>query len=127
MTDTDPLVKPEDLLVFDATIPGPKAQKMIEMATAEALRVAPCLATITDSLIREQASGIITRAILRWNESGSGALQQWANTDGPFTRSGSLDTRTAASHGIFYPSEETALKSLCPGAGSRRVKTAWLL
>ena len=124
---TDPLVKAEDLQIFDPTIETPKADKMIKMATAEALRVAPCLATITDALIREQASGIITRAILRWSDSGSGALQQWANTDGPFSRSGSLDTRNATSHGIFYPTEESALKSLCPGAGSRRVKTAWLL
>ena len=121
------LVEPEDLQVFDSTLSSSKAEKMIKMATAEALRVAPCLATITDPLVREQASGIITRAILRWNDSGSGALHQWSNTDGPFSRSGTVDTRTTTSHGIFYPSEESSLKSLCPGTGGRRVKTAWLL
>lgn len=118
---------PSDLMVFDKTLDPDKAEALITYVVAEAKRVAPCLKTTTDAEVIESARGTLVRAALRWNDSGSGALQQWANTDGPFTRSGSLDTRTAASHGIFYPSEEAALKSLCPGAGSRRVKTAWLL
>lgn len=123
----EPLVTPDDLRLFDPSLDAAKAAKMIEYATADALRVAPCLKTTTDADVRKQAEGIIVRAILRWHDSGSGALQQWANTDGPFSRSATVDTRTSSSHGIFYPTEQDDLKSLCPGAGYRKVKTAWLL
>lgn len=127
MDMTPPLVTVKALQVFDETLTDEKAAAMIKYATSDALRVAPALATTTDPLLREQAEGILVRAILRWNDSGSGALQQWANGDGPFQRSATIDTRGTASHGIFYPSEEAKLADLFKSKSTRRSGSRWLL
>lgn len=121
------LLVPADLLVFDRTLESDKAQALITYVEAEARRVAPCLKTTTDPDILESAKGTLVRAALRWADQGSGAFQQWSNTDGPFTRSASVDNRTGTSHTIFYPSEEAALRELCLTTSTRRVKTGWLL
>lgn len=122
------LLTTEDLLVFDQTLEADKAAKLIEFVTAEARRVAPCLKTATDPDTLTSAKGILLRAALRWAEQGNGALQQWTNVDGPFTRSASIDNRAGTSHSIFYPSERDDLKSLCPrSSGSQRVTTRWAL
>lgn len=95
-----------DLSPF-AEIDGAKAEAMIEDAEAMALLAAPCIAA--DGFAYSTAVKAILRgAVLRWNDSGSGALQ--AQTAGPFGQT--LDTRQER-RGMFWPSEIVALQSLC--------------
>ena len=96
----------DDLAPF-ATIDTAKAAAMIEDAEAMALLAAPCIAA--DGFAYGTAVKAILRgAVLRWNDSGSGALQ--AQTAGPFGQT--LDTRQER-RGMFWPSEIVALQSLC--------------
>lgn len=95
-----------DLAAF-ATIDQAKADAMIEDAEAMALLAAPCIAA--DGFAYGTAVKAILRgAVLRWNDSGSGALQ--AQTAGPFGQT--LDTRQER-RGMFWPSEIVSLQSLC--------------
>jgi hypothetical protein len=95
-----------DLAPF-ANIDTVKAEAMIEDAEAMALLAAPCIAA--DGFAHGTAVKAILRgAVLRWNDSGSGALQ--AQTAGPFGQT--LDTRQER-RGMFWPSEIVALQSLC--------------
>ena len=97
---------PEDLAPF-ADIESTKAQAMIDDAEAMAVLAAPC---ITSETFTNQAAvkAILRGAVLRWNDSGSGALQ--AQTAGPFGMQ--VDTRQQR-RGMFWPSEITQLQELC--------------
>jgi hypothetical protein len=99
----------EDLAPF-ATIEAAKANAMIDDAEAMALLAAPCIAA--DGFAYTTAVKAILRgAVLRWNDSGSGALQ--AQQAGPFGQT--LDTRQER-RGMFWPSEIVSLQSLCADA-----------
>lgn len=95
-----------DLSPF-AEIDSAKAEAMIEDAEAMALLAAPCIAA-DDFAYPTAVKAILRGAVLRWNDSGSGALQ--AQTAGPFGQT--LDTRQER-RGMFWPSEIVALQSLC--------------
>jgi hypothetical protein len=96
----------EDLAPF-ADIPDAKAAAMIEDALAMAAQVAPCI--LDDAFTGGAAAKAVLRgAILRWNDSGSGALS--AETTGPF--SVTMDTRTPR-RSLFWPSEIDTLTALC--------------
>ena len=95
-----------DLTPF-ATIEDGKATLMIDDALALAARVAPCI--LEDTFEHEAAARAILRAaILRWNDSGSGAYQ--SQQAGPFGMQ--LDTRQQR-RSMFWPSEIEALQELC--------------
>lgn len=98
-----------DLSPF-AEIEAAKAEAMIEDAEAMALLAAPCIAA-DDFAYGTAVKAILRGAVLRWNDSGSGALQ--AQTAGPFGQT--LDTRQER-RGMFWPSEIVALQSLCADA-----------
>lgn len=97
---------PADLAPF-ADIDEARALAMIEDAMALAARVAPCI-TETDFAYDAAARAIIRGAILRWNEAGTGALQQ--QQAGPFGQT--IDTRQQR-RGMFWPSEIEQLQDLC--------------
>jgi hypothetical protein len=101
-------VTPADLTPF-ATIDLAKATAMIEDAEAMAILTAPCLSTTeVASATWYAARAILRGAILRWNEAGTGVIQQ--TQVGPFGQS--MDTRTVRK-AMFWPSEITQLQSLC--------------
>lgn len=105
------LLEVSDLTPF-ATIDPAKAGAMVADAIALATMVAPCLAG--ESLTPLQASAakaILRGAVLRWNDSGSGAVSQ--QTAGPFQMS--IDTKQAR-RTMFWPSEITELQRICKGA-----------
>lgn len=97
---------PSDLEPF-AAIDVVKAEAMIDDALALAARVAPC---ITDPTFEHEsaARAILRGAILRWNESGTGALS--TQQAGPFAMG--IDTRQQR-RAMFWPSEIDALQELC--------------
>ena len=97
---------PSDLTPF-AAIEAEKAQAMIDDAMALAARVAPCINS-ADFAYEAAARAIIRGAILRWNETGTGAMQ--AQTAGPFGVT--VDTRQQR-RGMFWPSEIAELQALC--------------
>jgi hypothetical protein len=97
-----------------ATIDPVKAAAMIEDAEAMAVLAAPCLDS--DTLTPRQLSAvraILRGAVLRWNETGSGAMQTQAA--GPF--SATVDTRQER-RGMFWPSEISQLRSVCGSSSS---------
>lgn len=101
---------PDDLAPF-ADIDQPKAAAMIEDAEAQASIVAPCLTTpefAAEPSLVAAARSILRGAVLRWDESGSGALQQVQS--GPF--GATMDTRQQR-RGMFWPSEIQQLQGLC--------------
>lgn len=99
-------LEPSDLTPF-ATIDSAKAQAMIDDALALAARVAPCILD-DDFEYAAAAKAILRGAVLRWNDSGSGALQ--SQTAGPFGQT--LDTRQQRK-GMFWPTEIEQLQELC--------------
>lgn len=99
---------PSDLEPF-ATIDEAKAEAMIEDALAMAELVAPCIAAADfDERKAAAAKAILRGAILRWHDSGSGAVSQ--QVAGPFQQS--LDTRQPR-RALFWPSEIEQLQKLC--------------
>lgn len=102
-------IAPSDLVPF-AEIDAEKAYAMVEDAEAQAVLAAPCLADDGDLSSHQVAAvkAILRGAILRWNDSGSGAYQQ--QTAGPF--SVAYDTRQAR-RSLFWPSEIEQLQSIC--------------
>lgn len=95
-----------DLAPF-ASIEAAKANAMIDDAEAMALLAAPCIDDVGFAY-GTAVKAILRGAVLRWNDSGSGALQ--AQTAGPFGQT--LDTRQER-RGMFWPSEIVALQGLC--------------
>ena len=104
-----------------AVIEASKAQAMIDDAEAVALMVAPCLGSTDPALTTAQTNAvraIVRGAILRWNEAGTGAMQQ--QTAGPFGVT--VDTRQAR-RGMFSTSEITQLQTICAGDGGGKAFT----
>lgn len=100
---------PEDLAPF-ATIDPAKAQAMIDDAEAMAVLAAPCI-TSPDFAHTTAVKAILRGAVIRWNDSGSGALG--VQQAGPFSQTlvPGVERR-----GMFWPSEIAALRSLCATA-----------
>lgn len=103
-------LEPFDLTLFAPNLGEEMAEVMIEDAEALALRAAPCLGAEAGLSASDTAAvrAILRGAILRWHESGAGALQ--AETIGPFSQT--FDTRQAR-RGMFWPSEITQLQDIC--------------
>lgn len=107
-------ISTDDLEPF-ASIEEAKAEAMIEDALAMAELVAPCI--LDEDFAHPQAVKAILRgAILRWHDSGSGAVSQ--QVVGPFQQM--LDTRQGR-RSMFWPSEIEQLQRLC---GSTNVARA---
>lgn len=103
-------------LAYFATIDANKASEMVDDANALAVLAAPCLATPEDLTTTQinAVKAILRGAILRWNDSGSGALKSEQIGDYAHT----FDTRQNR-RGMFWPSEIQMLQSICSGsAGS---------
>lgn len=111
MSSPIPLITAADLAPF-ATIDDDKANAMITDAVGLASLAAPCLAdTSTMSVVQLAAAKAILRsALLRWNESGVGAVS--TQTMGPF--SVALDTKQPR-RAMFWPSEIADLQKVCRG------------
>src|SRR5690349_10969422 len=99
----------DDLAPF-ATIDAAKAEAMIEDAEAMAVLAAPCI-TGDGFAYGSAVRAILRGAVLRWNDSGSGALQ--SQQAGAFGMT--VDTRQER-RGMFWPSEIVALQSFCADA-----------
>src|SRR5699024_1439375 len=117
------LIAPEDLAPF-ADIDPAKAEAMIADAIAMARRIAPCIDD-PEFDAADAAKAILRGAILRWEDSGSGALASKQESAGPFSQTTSFDTRQVRRN-LFWPSEIDALKELCAGGseGAFSVDTA---
>jgi hypothetical protein len=106
-------IQPVDLAPF-ATIDPAKAMMMIDDCEAMATLAAPCLATLADTDTPESAAAIkavravLRGALLRWYESGSGAVTQ--------STVGQVSQTTAPRRSMFWPSELEQLRSICSSA-----------
>jgi len=97
-------ITPEDLAPF-AIIESVKAAAMIADAEAMAVLAAPRLATLeSDSPHIASVRAVLRGAILRWHESGSGAITQEAV--------GQMSQSIAPRRSMFWPSEIEQLRSI---------------
>ncbi|MFF5793684.1 hypothetical protein ACFY5D_16685 [Paeniglutamicibacter sp. NPDC012692] len=104
----------EDLQAFDPDISEAKAAIMVKDAIARAKQLAPFLASDDlDQPSADAASGVIRRAVLRWNDAGTGAITQESQSAGNFSQSKSIDNRET-SKVLFFPSEVDELRALGP-------------
>ena len=101
----------EDVLVFNPDLDRKQAEVLVKDGLALASRVAPCILQ-DDFAYADAAAAIIRGAVLRWAESGSGALAQTSRTAGPFSEQNTYDTRQQR-RTLFYPSEIRELQDLC--------------
>lgn len=101
-----------DLLPFASDLSEAKANAMIDDTLARAKRLAPCLAGEVTDDVAAAARAILRRIILRWHDSGSGAIQQTSFTTGPYTEQQTIDTRTREK-AMFWPTEIKELQDLC--------------
>lgn len=97
---------------------GLDADSMIEDAEALAVLVAPCI-TEAGFAFTAAVKAILRGALMRWNDSGTGALQ--AQTAGPFGQT--LDTRQER-RAMFWPSEIEQLQNLCSDLGGSNYTTS---
>lgn len=112
------IITVEDLQPFGPEASEAQLNALIDDAEAVAMRLVPCLDAAGDQELWAVAKAVLRRAILRSVEQGSGAVQSM--TAGIYGQT--LDTRTPASRGIFYPSEEAQLRELCAGSASRGIR-----
>lgn len=108
-------ITPADIAPF-ADIDADKLAAMIDDASAMAAQAAPCINTADFQANAEKMAAlkaILRAALLRWNDSGSGAVTQQAA--GPFSQS--IDT-TRERRGMYWPSEITQLQELCSATPS---------
>lgn len=106
----------DDLAPF-ADIDAAKAAAMIEDAEAIAVLAAPCISSTEfagDAVKVSALKAVLRGAILRWHDSGSGAVTQQGA--GPFQQT--VDT-TQVRRGMFWPSEIEQLRNLCGSGGGR--------
>lgn len=107
----------DDLTPFAPDIDPVKAAAMIEDAIATAAVVAPCI--LEDGFEKGAAAkAILRKAILRWNDSGTGSITQLSA--GSFQQT--LDNR-APHKSLLWPSEVTRLQTLCGTARSGQAFT----
>ena len=108
-------IAPEDLSPF-AEIEATKVTQMIEDAEAMAVLAAPCLADLEQNDPKRAAvKAILRRAILRWNDAGTGVRQQFMA--GPFSQMNMSGTN--ASRNLFWPSEVEQLQGLCRSGSNK--------
>lgn len=101
---------PADLEPF-AQIDEAKALAMIADAEAMAALAAPCITNpefLDDETLRTALVAVLRGAVIRWNDSGSGAVTQ--QQAGPFGQT--IDTRQTRK-AMFWPSEVAQLRDLC--------------
>ncbi|WP_018024358.1 hypothetical protein [Corynebacterium ulceribovis] len=101
----------DEILLFNKDLDRDMVKVLIRDGMALASKVAPCIMD-DDFAFQNAAAAIIRGAILRWAESGSGALSSEQATAGPFSQTLSYDTRQAR-RSLFFPSEVMELQKLC--------------
>lgn len=104
-------IDPSDVLVFNPDLDEKVVAILIKDGLAMARRVAPCIDE-DDFAYPDAAAAIIRSAVLRWAESGSGALASESKTSGPYSVQTSFDTRQTR-RSLFFPSEIRELEALC--------------
>lgn len=101
----------QDVLTFNSKLDPAAVEILISDGLALAEMAAPCIVE-DDFQYAGAAAAIIRSAVLRWAESGSGAVTSQSQTAGPYSKTTSFDTRQAR-RSLFFPSEITELQKLC--------------
>lgn len=101
----------DDVMAFSPDLDRELVQILLRDGLAMARMIAPCIDE-PDFAFADVASAIIRSAVLRWAESGSGAVQSESQSAGPFSQSVTFDTRQTR-RSLFYPSERAELEKLC--------------
>lgn len=106
----------DDVLAFNPELDRKQVEILLADGLAMAKIIAPCIED-DDFAFPEAAEAIIRGAVLRWAESGSGAVTQKSRTAGPFSLNESFDTRQTR-RSLFFPSERIELEKLCKNSRS---------
>lgn len=101
------IIEVSDLEKFVPGIDPVKAEEMIKDILAWAEAVAPCI-TDPEFPYGDAVKAILRNALLRWNDSGSGAITQWGA--GQYQQS--IDTRQPRK-AMLTPTDIAELQKLC--------------
>ncbi len=99
-----------DLTPFK-TIDTAKATEMIKDVEALALVAAPGLSGELSDQQRAAVKAVLRAAVLRWDDTGTGAITQETIAAGPFNHGITTDSRQGR-YGQLWPSEESALQKI---------------
>jgi len=113
----------EDLKVFEPDIPEELANAMVATVWSRAQKLAPCLTAVDpdpnpldDAVDLETVKDILRSAVLRWNDSGSGAVT--SRTAGDYS-----ENFASSGGGLFRPGEIADLRTLCGGRAGQKAST----
>lgn len=107
-------IDPDEVLAFNPDLDRRVVDILIRDGLAMARMVAPCIDD-DEFVYGDAATAIIRSAVLRWAESGSGAVTTEQDTAGAFSHQVVYDTRSAR-RSLFFPSEIKKLEALCSTA-----------
>ncbi|MGQ3385290.1 hypothetical protein [Glutamicibacter sp. TV12E] len=102
---------PEDLIPLDSTLTTAKAEILIADTVARAYGLVPELAEDLTALQASASKAILRKAILRWHQTGSGALVQRSESTGAYSVSETVDTKSS-DRAIFTQAELKELRGL---------------
>lgn len=118
-----PILTVDDLAPF-ADIDPAKAAAMIADAESMAALAAPCI-TNPEFAARTDLAGalraVLRRAVLRWNDAGTGAVTQVGA--GPFQQTTAQGTNNPKT--LFWPSEIEQLRDLCASFNNTKSEGAF--
>ena len=110
----------DDLKVFEADMPEDAADAMIATVWSKARKLAPCLkddGRVWDDDDVETVKGLLRSVVLRWYDTGSGAVSQRSAGD-------YAESYAAGGGGLWRPEEIRDLQRLCStNSGSQRAFT----
>lgn len=109
----------DDIKVFDPNVEEDIANAMITSVWARAVKVAPCLkvdGTLDDPDDAEVVKAVLRAVIMRWLDTGSGAVTQRA-------ADGYQETLRDHGGGLFRPEEIKDLQAFCAGTQSQAAQT----
>lgn len=111
---------PDEVIAVDdsGTLSVAKAAILIEDTQSRAVGLVPELAGELTELQFKASRAIIRKAVLRWHQTGSGAVVQQSLTTGSYSESSTLDTKQT-DRAIFTQNELKELKNLFPKASTR--------
>lgn len=96
---------------------------LVAGANAQAVRIAPCLATSADPGVYAEARMVLIGAVNRWLQAGNGAVQ--SQTAGPYGLT--VDTRSGRTGYSLWPSEVATLRELCAADGDSDDQDAFMV
>ena len=120
---------PDEVIAIDdsGTLTEAKAAILIEDTVSRAIGLVPELEGVLSDNQTRAVKAILRKAILRWHQTGSGAVVQRSESTGSYSASETVDTKSA-DRALFTQNEIKELRGLfnTDSANSRKGKAFYL-